>query len=86
MILETKNDGVRFTYTVLRSLSEEYQSLREQYSSTQAAVVEEVLQIAGLCSLLSGSINHSVPLSPAGYSEPLNSLNDLLAKLDVFVR
>ena len=46
-ILETRNDGVRFTYSALRSLSEEFVGLREQYGSAQATLAEEVLQVAG---------------------------------------
>ncbi len=86
MILETRNDGVRFTYASLRSLSDEYQALREQYVSTQAAVAEELLSIAGL-SLLLLPLNLLTPSPPsAGYAEPMYTLNDLLAQLDVFVR
>lgn len=46
-ILETRNDGVRFTYSALRSLSEDFMGLREQYASAQANLAEEVLQVAG---------------------------------------
>ena len=47
VVLETRNDGVRFTTSPLRELSEEYVALREQYSATQSSLAEEVLQIAG---------------------------------------
>ena len=45
-VLETRNDGVRFTNSHLRSLSQQFQSLRESYESTQATIAEEVLAIA----------------------------------------
>lgn len=64
-ILETRNDGVRFTTSALRSLSEEHLSLKEQYSSTQQSLVEEVINIA------------------SGYVEPMQTLSDLVARLDV---
>lgn len=46
-ILDARNDGVRFTSSLLRSLSEEHLSLRDQYSSAQNNLSEEVLSIAG---------------------------------------
>lgn len=45
-MLETRNDGVRFTNSQLRSLSQQFQCLRERYESTQATLVKEVLVIA----------------------------------------
>ena len=45
-VLETRNDGVRFTSANLRSLSQQFQSLRESYESKQASLAEEVLAIA----------------------------------------
>ena len=48
IILETRNEGVRFTLPPLRSLSEEYNQLREQYNENQQILIEEVLQIAGM--------------------------------------
>ena len=45
-VLETRNDGVRFTDSSLRSLSEDFQSQQERYDSAQASIVEEVLAIA----------------------------------------
>ena len=46
-MLETRNDGVRFTHSKLRSESEQYKCLRERYNTVQAAIAEEVLAIAG---------------------------------------
>lgn len=45
-MLETRNDGVKFTTSSLQGISEEYRCLKEQYSSAQASVAEEVLSIA----------------------------------------
>ena len=45
-VLETRNDGVRFTNSHLRSLSQQFQLLRESYESTQTTIAEEVLAIA----------------------------------------
>ena len=46
-ILDTRNDGVRFTNSKLQALSEECAALREQYETAQEALVEEVVQVAG---------------------------------------
>ena len=46
-VLETRNDGVRFTNSQLRTLSQQYQALRGSYESAQASIVEEVLSVAG---------------------------------------
>ena len=46
-ILETRNDGVRFTLPSLRPLSEEYLELKMEYTEIQSNLVEEVLKIAG---------------------------------------
>lgn len=45
-VLETRNDGVRFINSSLRSLSQQFQSLRECYESSQASISEEVLTVA----------------------------------------
>lgn len=45
-VLETRNDGVKFTTSSLQAISDEYRCLKEQYSSAQASVAEEVLSIA----------------------------------------
>ena len=47
IVLETRNDGVRFTTSHLRSLSHDHLSLKDQYNSAQSKVSEEVLSIAG---------------------------------------
>lgn len=46
IVLETRNDGVRFTTSSLRNLSEEHLSLRNQYQASQATLAGEVLNIA----------------------------------------
>ena len=46
-ILETRNDGVRFTSSLLRSLSQEHLSLKDHYNTAQSNITEEVLSIAG---------------------------------------
>jgi DNA mismatch repair protein MSH2 len=82
-ILETRNDGVRFTNSQLRSLSEQYRSLRERYNTVQAAIAEEVLAIAGgyaeplasLSSLLARidvlvSFSHVSASAPTPYVRP----------------
>lgn len=45
-MLETRNDGVKFTTSSLQGVSHHYCSLKEQYSSAQASVAEEVMTIA----------------------------------------
>ena len=46
-ILETHNDGVRFVTAPLKSFSEEFASLRDQYLSTQADLAAEIIEVAG---------------------------------------
>ena len=48
-ILDTRNDGVRFTNTKLQALSDEWSAMWEQYATAQEALVEEVVQVAGVC-------------------------------------
>lgn len=45
-MLETRNDGVKFSTSSLQGISDEYRSLKEQYTSAQASVAEEVMNIA----------------------------------------
>lgn len=45
-VLETRNDGVKFTTSALQGVSENYRCLKEQYSSAQSSVAEEVMTIA----------------------------------------
>ena len=52
IILETRNDGVRFTYSALRSLSEDFVGLRAQYETAQARLAEEVLNVAGVSAIV----------------------------------
>ena len=44
-ILETHKDGVRFNTSVVDGLNEEYLSLKREYSTTQASLVNDVLHI-----------------------------------------
>ena len=46
IVLEARNEGVRFTVASLRSLSDEYQGLQEQYNQTQDKFAKEVIEIA----------------------------------------
>lgn len=64
-ILEAPKDGVRFSTPTMDDLNQDYLSLKRDYSTTQATLVSEVLQIAG------------------GYSDPMLTLNCILAQLDV---
>lgn len=45
-ILETRQDGVKFTFPSLRVLNDKYTHLKEEYSSTQCSLVDEVLKVA----------------------------------------
>lgn len=90
IILETRNDGIRFTCPPLRSHSEEYLDIMGQYNSTQEALVQEVLQIAGkIRNFFAASLClwcYVCCLIAAGYVDPLRCLGDYLARLDVFCR
>ncbi len=46
IILETRNEGVRFTFESLQQLSEEYLILKGNYSDVQGTLVQEVINIA----------------------------------------
>ena len=67
-MLETRNDGVKFTTGRLRSLSQQHQGLQESYERQQASLAGEVLAVA------------------TGYTDPMECLGQLLARLDVLVR
>ena len=45
-VMETRNDGVKFTTSSLRSMSEHHSTLREQYNTAQESLANEVLEIA----------------------------------------
>eukprot|EP00794_Sanderia_malayensis_P000362 gene362-995_t len=44
--IETRKDGVRFTNSNLRSMNEEYQTLKTTYNSVQSQLANEVIKIA----------------------------------------
>ena len=46
IVMETRNDGVKFTTSSLRSMSEHHSTLREQYNAAQENLANEVLEIA----------------------------------------
>jgi hypothetical protein len=46
VILEARNDGVKFVVGSLRSLNEEYNELRRQYNQLQERFADEVITIA----------------------------------------
>ena len=52
IVLETRNDGIRFTCSSLRSLSQEYLQVMGQYNYAQETLVKEVLVIAGRSNFL----------------------------------
>ena len=45
-MLDARNEGVRFTVSNLRTLSEEYQDSQRLYNQTQDRFAKEVIQIA----------------------------------------
>ncbi|XP_065837498.1 DNA mismatch repair protein Msh2-like [Oscarella lobularis] len=65
--IDTSARGVRFTFSSLRQLNDEFIKLRENYDELQSHLAAEVIKVAG------------------GYCEPLQSLGDLIAHLDVLV-
>lgn len=48
IVIDARNDGVRFTVSSLRALNEEHQHLQEQYNKTQDRFATEVINIAGI--------------------------------------
>ena len=62
IILETRNEGVRFTFSSLRQLSEEYLELLKSYNEVQGNLVEEVLRIAGNGHLRVSWVELTIPL------------------------
>ena len=53
IILETRNDGIRFSCGSLQSLSEEYLQVMGEYNCAQETLVNEVLVIAGKSNIFS---------------------------------
>ena len=47
IVIDARNDGVRFTLSILRTLSDEYQQLQQLYNETQNKFATEVINIAG---------------------------------------
>ncbi|XP_065906455.1 DNA mismatch repair protein Msh2-like isoform X3 [Dysidea avara] len=45
-VMETRNDGIKFTTSSLRALSEQHSSLRSQYNTSQEQLANEVLGIS----------------------------------------
>ncbi|KAI8922577.1 muts domain V-domain-containing protein [Powellomyces hirtus] len=72
--LATRKDGVYFTTSALRRLSDEYAQLSAEYESTQSKLVKEVIEITELRSV-----------SLASYFPVLELLNQSIAVLDVLV-
>jgi DNA mismatch repair ATPase MutS len=47
MIIDTRNNGVRFRNNGLRDLNDEYVDIKEKYTEQQKSVVDEIVNIAG---------------------------------------
>ena len=47
IVLDARNEGVRFTVSPLKVLSEEYRELQRVYNQQQDKFAREVVQIAG---------------------------------------
>ena len=47
IILETRNEGIRFTSSHLQSISKEYMQIMQQYNCTQESLLKEILVIVG---------------------------------------
>jgi DNA mismatch repair protein MSH2 len=82
--LGTVKSGVYFTTTKLKTFAMEYQEATEAYSRTQSGLVKEVVSIACLYYPLSLSL--SIKALTATYTPVLESLNGVLAHLDVILR
>jgi DNA mismatch repair protein MSH2 len=81
--LGTTKSGVFFTTKTLKSLAEEFKDLSQSYSRTQSGLVREVVNIA--CTyLLWGCTIFLAKL--ATYAPVLESLDGMLAQLDVILR
>lgn len=59
-IVDAHKDGVRFNTAVVEDLNEEYMSLRRDYTSTQASLVEDVLKIAATYTEPMQALNHTL--------------------------
>jgi len=47
LIIETRKDGVKFTSSKLKKLSDQYQALFGEYTSCQKKVVDDVVRVSG---------------------------------------
>lgn len=47
IVLEARNEGVKFTVASLRCLSDEFKQLQGQYNQMQDRFAKEVIEIAG---------------------------------------
>ena len=73
-----------FTTTKLKNFAMEYQEATEAYSRTQSGLVKEVVSIACLYPFF--PFSSSINVLAATYTPVLESLNGVLAHLDVILR
>jgi DNA mismatch repair ATPase MutS len=82
--LGTVKSGVYFTTTKLKNYAMEYQEATQAYSRTQSGLVKEVVSIA--CLYPAFWFSSGVQVFTATYTPVLESLNGVLAHLDVILR
>jgi DNA mismatch repair protein MSH2 len=80
---QTKS-GVFFRTHKLKRLAEDFAEFSQSYNRTQSGLVKEVVNIAGMLqNLSSGPFAH---LASATYTPVLESLDNVIAHLDVILR
>ena len=73
-----------FTTKKLKGLAEEFNELSQSYIRTQAGLVKEVVNIAGTSFM--ACLRNPLPIKSATYTPVLESLDCVIAHLDVMLR
>lgn len=83
--LGTTKSGVFFTTKTLKRLAEDYKEHSDRYTRTQSGLVKEVVKIACEYTVLC-RVCRLILYFEATYTAVLESLDNVIAQLDVIIR